>query len=174
MLVSYSPVAMAQRAAGFRKLLFRQWFGVFISAAISGLWWFFFRPETFSFLFWLLIGSVVLSLVRVVVTIIKLRRARKTTSQVPLGPAFQIDNHGVVLATTPDGERIGWPEMRVVAGRGKILNPGPRLEFAWGAGRSWSVPIIVLDAPPSVIDSALRAFSLGRFGLDLSSVDEIW
>ena len=174
MLVSYSPVAMAQRAARFRALLFRQWLGVAISVVISVVWWLIFSPELYSLLFWLLIASVAWSLLRVLATIVKLRRARKTTSQVPLGPAFQIDNHGLVLSTVPEGERVGWPEVRLIKGRNKFFNPGPQIEFAWGNNRTWSVAIIVLDAAPGVIDSALRAFSLGRFGLDLSSVDEIW
>ena len=63
--------------------------------------------------------------------------------------------------------------VRQIAGRNRHLAPGPVLEVSW-PDRSWTVPIIALDAPPSVIDSALRAFSLGRFGLDLSSVDDIW
>lgn len=174
MMVSYSPVAMAQRAARFRSLLFRQWLGVAISLAISVVWWLIFSPELYSLLFWLLIFSVAWSLLRVLSTIVKLRRARKTTSQVPLGPAFQIDNDGLVLSTVPEGERVGWPDVRLIKGRNKFFNPGPRIEFAWGSDRTWSVAIIVLDAAPSVIDSALRAFSLGRFGLDLSAVDEIW
>ena len=174
MMVSYSPVAMAQRAARFRSLLFRQWLGVAISLAISVVWWLIFSHELYSLLFWLLIFSVAWSLLRVLITIVKLRRARKTTSQVPLGPAFQIDNDGLVLSTVPEGERVGWPDVRLIKGRNKFFNPGPRIEFAWGSDRTWSVAIIVLDAAPSVIDSALRAFSLGRFGLDLSAVDEIW
>lgn len=174
MLVSYTPVAMAQRAAKIRSLLFRQWLGVGISLLLGAVWWFLFKPAVFSLLFWLLIGSVTWSVIRVVTSLIKLRRARRTTSQVPLGPAFQIDNHGVVLSSVPSGERIAWPQVRLVKGRNKFFNPGPRLEFAWGVDQVWSVPIIVLDAPPSVIDSAMRAFSQGRFGLDLSSVDEIW
>ncbi len=55
MMVSYSPVAMAQRAARFRSLLFRQWLGVAISLAISVVWWLIFSPELYSLLFWLLI-----------------------------------------------------------------------------------------------------------------------
>lgn len=174
MLVSYSPVAMAQRAAGIRALLIRSTIGLVISVVISGLWYYFFRPEPTSFLFWLLVGSVGYSLARVVVQFVQLRRARKTTGQIPLGPAFQIDNHGLVLSTVPAGERIGWAQVRLVKGCNRFFNPGPRLEFSWDPDRNWSVPIIVLDAPPSVIDSALRAFSLGRFGFDLSSVDDIW
>ncbi|MGB3955984.1 MAG: hypothetical protein WBL05_12000 [Brooklawnia sp.] len=174
MMVSYSPVAMAQRAARLRSLLFRQWLGVVISAVISVVWWLIFKPEPDSLLFWLLIAAVAWSLGRVLTTIVKLRRARKTTARVPLGPAFQIDNQGLVLSTVPEGERVDWSQVSRIQGRNKVFNPGPRLEFAWGPDRAWSVPIIVLDAPPGVIDSALRAFSLGRFGLDLSKVDEIW
>lgn len=174
MLVGYTPVAMTKRAAMIRKLMFRQWLGVGISLLISVVWWLIFRPEVDSLLFWLLIASVALSLARVVITGVRLWRARRTIGRIPLGPAFQIDNHGVVLATVGTGERIGWPDIRVVKGRGKLFNPGPRLEFGWQPDGHWSVPIIQLDAAPKSIDSALRAFSLGRFGLDLSAVDDIW
>lgn len=174
MLVSYTPVAMARRVAMLRSLMLRQWLGVGISLLISVVWWFIFRPEIYSLLFWLLIGSVGLSLIRVLLSIVRLWRARRTASQVPLGPAFQIDNHGIVLASVATGQRIGWPDVRLVKGRDRLFNPGPKLEFAWQEGGRWSVPIIMLDAPPKLIDSALRAFSLGRFGLDLSAVGDIW
>ena len=127
MMVSYSPVAMAQRAARFRSLLFRQWLGVAISLAISVVWWLIFSPELYSLLFWLLIFSVAWSLLRVLITIVKLRRARKTTSQVPLGPAFQIDNDGLVLSTVPEGERVGWPDVRLI----KERHPGETLPVCY-------------------------------------------
>lgn len=142
MMVSYSPVAMAQRAARFRLLLFRQWLGVAISLAISVVWWLIFSPELYSLLFWLLIFSVAWSLLRVLITIVKLRRARKTTSQVPLGPAFQIDNDGLGARRFRRGS--GWAGRTwLIKGRNKFFNPGPRIEFAWGSDRTWSVAIIV-------------------------------
>ena len=173
MLVSFSPVALAQRTA---KLLRQVWFRVFglvLSVVISVVWYVLVAPERDSILFWLLIASVVLSLGRLVFAIVQQRLARRATSRIPLGPAFQIDNQGVVLSTIAEGERLDWAQVRQIAGRNRHLAPGPVLEVSW-PDRSWTVPIIALDAPPSVIDSALRAFSLGRFGLDLSSVDDIW
>ncbi|WP_341728082.1 hypothetical protein [Brooklawnia sp.] len=174
MLVSYSPVAMAKRAAGIRKNLDRSTVGGVISLVITGVIYYFARPETTSAFFWLLVGNAVYTVVRIIVKFVKLKRARRATAQVPLGPAFQIDDQGLVASTVPEGERIGWEQVTSIAGVNKMLSPGPRLEFRWDADRSWSVPIIVLDSSPSSIDSALRAFSLGRFGLDLSSVDDIW
>lgn len=174
MLVSYSPVAMAQRAAGIRKRLDRTTIMGVISLLITGAFYFFIRPEPSSAFFWLLIASAVYTVTNIIVKFVQLKRASKATAQVPLGPAFQIDDDGLVASTVPEGERIGWDRITSIAGLDKLFSPGPRLEVRWDQDRSWSVPIIVLDAPPSSIDSALRAFSLGRFGLDLSSVDDIW
>lgn len=174
MLVSYSPVAMAQRAARFRSALNRQTISLVISVVISGGLWFFYRPGPKTLFFWLLVASVAYSLAQVVKRFVQLKWARKTTSQVPWGPAFQVDSFGVVLSSVPQGERVPWSEVSAIAGLNKAINPGPRLEFRWGQGRSWSVPLIVLDVPPSAMDSGLRAYSRGRFGLDLSAVDDIW
>lgn len=174
MLVSYSPVAMAKRAAGIRKRLDRTAIVSIFSLLITGAFYYFFRPEPTTVFFWLLVANAVYTVTRVIVLFVQLKRARKATAQVPLGPAFQIDDEGLVASTVPEGERIGWEQVVSVAGVNKVFSPGPRIEIRWDTDRSWSVPIIVLDAPVSSIDSALRAFSLGRFGLDLSSVDDIW
>lgn len=173
MLINYSPVALAQRTTQLMRQVWLRLVGLVISALISGFWYWYAEPRLDSPIFWLLIGTVVVSLVRLVMAIVQQRLARRSTSRVPLGPAFQIDNHGVVLATSPEGERLGWADVQAIAGRNKRFAPGPMLEFEWGE-RRWSVPIIALDARPAVVDSALRAFSLGRFGLDLSRVDDIW
>lgn len=174
MLVSYTPVAMAQRTARLGRALIKRAIMSVISLVITIVFFVIFKPEPKEIVFWLLIFSAVMSVGQLVWSIVQRYQARKATSRIPLGPAFQIDNQGLVLATVPEGERIGWPEIRLVKGRNRRFDPGPRLEFGWEEGKQWSVPIIALDAPPVVLDSALRAFSLGRFGLDLSSVDDIW
>lgn len=174
MLVSYTAEPLAKRAAGLKQAMIKRIISLVFSVIITIVWWILFDPVVGSFLFWLLIGSVVYSAGLLGWAIAQLVWTRKTAAKVPLGPAFQIDTRGVVVSSNPLGERLSWPQVRVVKGRNKNFNPGPKLEFAWDAERVWQVPIVMLDAPPSQIDSALRAFSLGRFGLDLSSVDEIW
>lgn len=174
MLVSYTPVAMAQRTAKLGRAILRRVIGFAISLAITVAFFIFYTPEPNTIVFWLLISSAVISLGQLVFSIVRRVQARRATGRIPLGPAFQIDDKGIVLATVPEGERIGWPDVRLVKGRNKFFDPGPRLEFAWADDQVWSVPIIALDAPPVVLDSAFRAFSLGRFGFDLSSVDDIW
>lgn len=174
MLVSYSPVAMAKRAAGIRKMLNRITVSGLISIVISVALFYLFEVQVGSFFFWVLALSAVYSVVRIIVSFVKLKRARKATADVVMGPAFQIDEQGMLLSTTAQGERISWDRIRSVAGVNKLTNPGPRLKIQWDEDRSWSVPIIILDSTPSLLDSAFRAFSLGRFGLDLSAVDELW
>lgn len=173
MLVSHSPVAMAKRAGGLRAKLLPSWLGLIFSVALSVAWYLWQRPTASDLLTWLLVASVVASAVRVVVNIVMLRRARIATSRIPLGPAFKIEPEGMVLATCPGGERVAWERITAVHGVDKFFSPGPRFEVLWDGGR-FEVPIIELDAAPSTIDSAMRAYSRGRFGLDLSGVKALW
>lgn len=174
MMVSYTAEPLANRAAMLRSAMRRRIFSVVLSAIISVVYFLIFRPEVGSFFFWLLLGSVIYSVLLLVWSIVQVVWTRKLIGKVPLGPAFQIDNHGVVISSNPLGERLDWSQVRLIKGRNRIFNPGPQLQFGHGENTVWSVPIIMLDAAPQAIDSALRAFSRGRFGFDLSSVDEIW
>lgn len=173
MLVSHSPVAMAKRAGGLRSKLLPNWIRLFISVAISLAWYFWQRPGWGDLLLWLLILSVAVSVTRVATNIVQLRRARIATSRIPLGPAFKIEPDGMVLATTPEGQKVAWEQIAEVHGVDKFFSPGPRFEVVWDGGK-FQVPIIELDAAPSTMDSAIRAYSLGRFGLDLSQVKGLW
>ena len=173
MLVSHSPVAMAKRAGGLRAKLLPSWVSLVLSVAISVGLYLWQRPALTDLFTWLLVLPVVISTVRVVTNIVMLRRARIATSRIPLGPAFKIEPEGMVLATCPGGERVAWERITAVHGVDKFFSPGPRFEVLWDGGR-FEVPIIELDAAPSTIDSAMRAYSRGRFGLDLSGVKALW
>lgn len=173
-VVHYTPVAMAQRAAKLRVVVRRRVVSLLISAVVTVGLFFVFDVAVGSGYFWLLVASLAYSVVLLIVSIVKMYRARKTTSKVPHGPALQVDARGLVLATSPEGERVDWEQISLLKGLNRFLNPGPRLQIKWGSQSQWSVPIILLDALPGTIDSAMRAYSRGRFGLDLSAVDELW
>lgn len=173
-LVSYTPVALAQRAAALRTVMVRRIVGLAIGIALLLLFVLSGSVQVGGMWFWVLVVSAIYSAGLTGWAIVQAVWTGNETGKVPLGPAFQIDNRGLVLSTTPLGERIDWPDIRSVRGHMKWFNPGPRLEFAWADGRTWSVPVVMLDVPPSGLDSALRAHSLGRFGLDLSGVDDLW
>lgn len=173
-VVNYTPVAMAQRAANFRAKGRARLVGLAIQILITVGLYFWFEPATSDWFFWLLAAGVVYSLVLVVVPFVKMRRARTATSRVENQPALKVSPAGLLLATRPEGEMVSWEELTSLKGVNKFFCPGPQLAFCWGDGRRWSVPIILLDALPGTIDQAIRAYSRGRFGLDLSAVDELW
>lgn len=173
MLVSHSPVAMAKRAGGLRARLLPSWLRLIFSVLLSVGWYLWQRPSISDVLAWLLVASVVVSGMRVMANIVMLRRARIATSRIPLGPAFKIEPDAIVVSTCPGGQRIAWERVTAVHGVDKFFSPGPRFQVVWDDG-SFEVPLIELDAAPSTIDSALRAYSRGRFGLDLSRVKALW
>ncbi len=173
MLVSYSPVATAKRAGRLRAKLLPNWLRVAASVIISTGWYLWQRPTPKDVLFWLLVISILASVARVVTNIVMLRRARIATSRIMLGPAFKIEPDAVVLGMAPAPERIAWERITSIAGVDKFFSPGPRIEFRWDQGK-WSVPVIELDAAPSTVDSAIRAYSRGRFSFDLSKVAGLW
>ena len=107
------------------------------SVQVGGMW------------FWVLVVSAIYSAGLTGWAIVQAVWTGNETGKVPLGPAFQIDNRGLVLSTTPLGERIDWPDISSVRGHMKWFNPGPRLEFVWADGRTWSVPVVMLNVPPS-------------------------
>lgn len=173
-VVNYTPVAMAQRAAKFRAKGRARLISLVIQVLITVALYFWFKPATDDWFFWLLVAGLAYSVLLVVVSFVKMVRSRTATSRVENRPALKVNPAGLVLATSAAGEVVSWEELTSLKGVNKYFNPGPRLAFQWGDGRKWSVPIILLDALPGTIDQAIRAYSRGRFGLDLSAVDELW
>ncbi|NHB84584.1 hypothetical protein G7085_08090 [Tessaracoccus sp. HDW20] len=57
--------------------------------------------------------------------------------------------------------------------QGGALGAGPSVALEAGGARVAEVPLSFLDAAPAVIDSAARAYSLGRVQLDTEALDRV-
>ena len=118
-LVSYTPVALAQRAAALRTVMVRRIVGLAIGIALLLLFVLSGSVQVGGMWFWVLVVSAIYSAGLTGWAIVQAVWTGNETGKVPLGPAFQIDNRGLVLSTTPLGERIDWPDIRSVRGHMK-------------------------------------------------------
>lgn len=102
--------------------------------------------------------------------LVSLRSARADLARVGTGEAFRIDHQGIRLADT--GEVIGWGDIREFKVDGSARGAGPLLVLEHTRGRH-VVPLTFLDTLPGTMDSALRAYSGGRRGLNLANLDQV-
>lgn len=121
---------------------------------------------------WGLIGVWLgLSLVWLIISIVGFARAKRDLALIEQGPALVISPAGIRLHA-PRERQLGWHEISSVRVAGMSLGAGPDLVIG-GEEELGRVPLSFLDALPGSIDSALRAYSLGRVSLDLSSLDSL-
>jgi hypothetical protein len=66
---------------------------------------------------------------------------------------------------------VGWGDVSEFAVLGSSIGAGPVVRLIDAAGNRWEVPVSWLDSLPGTIDSAARAWSGGRTGLDVSGLD---
>lgn len=107
-----------------------------------------------------------------VVSIVGLQRAKRDLGRIHDGVAFYIDPHGVEFVDPPH-PLVPWFEVTALQLVGRSRGAGPRIALDAAGRRIVGVPISFLDATPAVIDSAARAYSLGRVHLDVSALDRL-
>lgn len=170
MVVNFAPLVVERKiAAQRRKIIGQLTLGLIYVIAITILYllkWL----ELAESLKWLLIFSVAITVVMTlaqVLWLIQLKRER-----------IGLD-HGLAMVLSPWGietkqDRIPWSEVgSLVAVRGRAGH-GYRLQVrpAVGGVASMTFPLDALDVLPGTLDSATRAFSGGRHGIDLSAVED--
>jgi hypothetical protein len=94
-------------------------------------------------------------------------RARQELAGVGSGTAVRIGPPGVQVA----GLAASWNEVASLAAVKGGLGQSPLLRLSLADGRQASVPFEQLPTFPATLDSTARAFSGGRFGVDLSALD---
>lgn len=94
-------------------------------------------------------------------------QAKKELDGIGHGTAVRLDRVGVAVA----GLTLGWGEVATLGSAKAGLGRGPVLQVTAADGRSAAVPFEQLDIPPATLDSAARAYSSGRFGVDLTALD---
>lgn len=177
-LVGYSPVRAAGRVAKAESLVRRGLWSVGIYAVLTVVLWFVFRTQLSIGQF--LLGGIpaaVIVLGFLVWRYLELRSARRSLGRVPAGEAMRIDHQGVHVDEGTQGQGaeklFDWAGLSDLRVAGSKLGAGPDLTVEHRDGE-WKVPVSYLDTLPGTIDSAIRAYSGGRRGLDLSGLDSIW
>ena len=108
-----------------------------------------------------------LSLAWLAVTLIAYLRAKRDLATIGNGVALRIGPPGIELANL----YVPWPEVASVATVKGGLDRAPALELTSTAGARARVPLDQISVFPATLDSATRAFSGGRHGVDLSALD---
>lgn len=171
LVVAYNAVPTASRVARARQtLVFRAISAVvslaiviFLLRVVGQDWAATVRWGTF--LVWGVVTAVWFAL-----SIISLVRARADLQRVGVGPALVLSPQGVQI----DGRRFTWPEVAAIKVVGSDVGAGPRFVVEPVSGESASIPLSFLDAMPGTLDSAARAYSLGRHGVDLARLDSMF
>lgn len=172
-VASYSPVPMATKVAKRRSLYRRTLRSAIFSLIISAAFYLWQRDSfqggtlVWFAAVWLVVAGVL------AVMYFFLWQARRALGRVGHGQAFRISAQGMELGAAETGRRVPWSEIDGLSAQSRAGH-GPHLVVAMRDATTWSVPLDFLDALPGTIDSALRAFSGGRHGLDLSRLDAIW
>ena len=112
------------------------------------------------------------TLVRIVTMVVSLKRAKQDLASLGQGVALYIDGTGVEFVH-PEQVRACWAEITALKISGRSWGAGPRLRLEVSGQEVTSIPISFLDATPGAIDSAARARSMGRIGVDASDMDRL-
>lgn len=171
--VGFTPLPTAARVTKQRSALRWRWVTTAISLAILGAFLYFFPPDWSSWWIWVLIGLWVASSVFwLVVSLVGLSRAKRDLGRIQAGVSFYIDPEGIEFVA-PVALLARWDDIEAVEVVGRRGGSGPRLAVVAGGERVADVALSVLDASPSVIDSMIRAHSLGRHRLGAARLEAL-
>ena len=117
----------------------------------------------------LVVYAVVLGIpvIWLIVVLIMYARARSALRGVAPGIAIRVGPPGIQVA----GLGAPWPEVASIAAVKPGPGKGPVLRLTLHDGRQASVPFEQITVFPASVDSAVRAFSASRHGVDLSALD---
>ncbi len=107
------------------------------------------------------------------VSIVGLYRAKRDLARIQEGVAFHFDMVGVEFVNPAAGQ-VPWDDVTALHLVGRSGGAGPAVAVLAQGTELARVPLSFLDASPAVIDSAARAYSLGRVYLDVSALDRVF
>lgn len=163
--IHHNPVPAAERVARWHGVLRSRLIMLAISVVLS-VAVFVWQQQKFNGLGIVLLAVFnLVPLVWVVVAAVYGQIAKRDLATVGEGVAMRIHRGGIDV----DGRTLGWPQVRSVAARTRGPGRSPMLVVAGTDGSSSELAMEQLDVMPSQVDDALRAFTSGRLGLDLSA-----
>ncbi len=124
--------------------------------------------DVFRMLTWLLSVSAGVSLAILIARFLWLSRLRAAVRAVGEGLAFVVSRWGIECA---EG-RVPWAEVDRVAVSKGAWGHGHRLRVDRVDAPPFDFPLAGLGVLPGTLDSAMRAYSAGRHGVDLSILDD--
>jgi len=95
------------------------------------------------------------------------RQAKKILTAMGQGIALRLGRPGVEIA----GGYVPWSDLGSLAVTKGKLGHGPQFTVTRTDGHSLSVPLDQLEVYPATLDSTARAYSGGRFGVDLAALE---
>lgn len=171
--VGFTPLPTAARVTKQRSALRWRWVTTAISVAVLAAIIYFFDTDWNSWWTWMFIALWVASSVFwLIASMVGLSRAKRDLARIQPGACFYIDPEGIEFVQ-PRRVALLWEtieDIRIIGGRG---GAGPRLAIVAGGQQMADVALSVLDAGPSVIDSMIRAHSLGRHRLDAARLEAL-
>lgn len=139
--------------------------GVLLYVRLARQWVF---DEVFGMLTWFLSISAVAGIAILVARLVWLSRLRAGLDAVDEGVAFVVSSWGIEYA---DGH-AAWDDIAHIAAAKGRLGQGCRLRVERLDGSGFDFPLEGLGILPGTLDAAVRAYSAGRHGVDLSLLDD--
>ena len=117
---------------------------------------------------WVIYGIVLgISVAFGVFSFLAWRQAKKILAAMGQGIALRLGRPGVEIA----GGYVPWSDLGSLAVTKGKLGHGPQFTVTRTDGYSLSVPLDQLEVYPATLDSTARAYSGGRFGVDLAALE---
>ena len=108
----------------------------------------------------------------IVVSVVGLQRAKRDLGRIQDGVAFYFDPYGVEFVNPP-APAVPWDRVSALRLTGGLSGAGPSIVLEADGAEVAKVPASFVDAAPAVIDSAARAYSLGRVALGVTALDKV-
>lgn len=166
--LGYDPTKPAVRTQRRRRRFISRMISLGLTVAIMVGIYLWQRDQFAAAAPWVLYGVVLaISVAFGVVALLAWRQAKRIEAAMGQGLALRIGRPGVEIA----GAYVPWSELGSLAVTKGKLGHGPQLTVTRVDGYSLAVPLDQLDVFPATLDSTARAYSAGRFGVDLTALE---
>lgn len=170
LVVSYDPEAARSRVERWRRMVRSRLISLGISVVVLTVVLFWQRDRLMAnpvATFGVYAVVLLIGIAWLVGVLLAYRAARRTADGVGTGVALRVDRRGLEIA----GQQVGWQHLAALRAAKGSWPGGPVLQAVRGDGAEVSVALEQLAIRPATLDSAVRAYSSGRLGIDLSELD---
>jgi hypothetical protein len=168
LLVPYDPGPLTEKVARRKALVRSRIVSLVITVVIMVAIYFWQRDQLQGTGFLVVYGVLLaIPVIWLIVVLIMYLRARGALRGLASGVAIRVGPPGIEVA----GLGAPWPQVASVAAVKPGVGKGPVLRLSLVDGRQAAVSFEHITVFPATLDSAVRAFSASRHGVDLSALD---